>query len=103
MTTVATNLGPAIRVRDGPLVPICLPDYTNAMSKQSPRSAHNRTLLSSVFVGRRWEIAVLSASLKDAQAGQGRFAMLVGEPGIGKTSTAKEFTDFAASQGARVL
>ena len=29
--------------------------------------------------------------------------MLVGEPGIGKTSTAKEFTEHAVAQGARVL
>ena len=29
--------------------------------------------------------------------------MLVGEPGIGKTSTAKEFTEYAVAQGAQVL
>ncbi len=29
--------------------------------------------------------------------------MLVGEPGIGKTSTAREFTEYAESQGAQVL
>ena len=48
-------------------------------------------------------MSALRAALEDAQSGQTRLVMLVGEPGIGKTSTAKEFTEYAVAQGAQVL
>jgi predicted ATPase len=52
------------------------------------------------FVGRQRELAILTAALDDSLSGQGgRVVMLVGEPGIGKTSTAKEFALYAESQG----
>ncbi|MCH7841295.1 MAG: AAA family ATPase [Chloroflexi bacterium] len=56
-----------------------------------------------VFVGRQREMSALKTALDDAQTGQPRLVMLVGEPGIGKTSTAKEFTEHAVAQGAQVL
>ena len=43
-----------------------------------------------VFVGRRWEMAQLTAALADTLVGHGRLVMLVGEPGIGKTRIAQE-------------
>lgn len=43
-----------------------------------------------VFVGRQQEMAVLETALRDAMSGRGRLVMLVGEPGIGKTRTARE-------------
>ncbi len=52
--------------------------------------------LSPDFVGRRREIAELTAALDDALAGRGWLVMLAGEPGIGKTLTAKEFADTAS-------
>ena len=55
------------------------------------------------FVGHQREMSTLQAALADAQSGQGQLVMLVGEPGIGKTATAMEFTEFALSQGAKVL
>ena len=43
-----------------------------------------------LFVGRHQEMAELNAALDDAMAGRGRLIMLAGEPGIGKTSIARE-------------
>ena len=43
------------------------------------------------------------AVLDDAMSGQGRLVMLVGEPGIGKTRTARELAAHAERQGAQVL
>ena len=45
----------------------------------------------------------LMAALDDAMSGQGRLVMLVGEPGIGKTRTARELAAHAERQGAQVL
>ena len=68
----------------------------------------NRSSLSSgrstgLFVGRLQEMALLRAALNDVMSGQGRLVMLVGEPGIGKTRTAQELADEAATGGAQVL
>ena len=55
------------------------------------------------FVGRRGEIAMLEAALRDTLAGQGRMVLLGGEPGIGKTRIAQEFVANAQEKGARIL
>jgi DNA-binding CsgD family transcriptional regulator len=55
------------------------------------------------FIGRRNELGLLCAALDDALAGRGRGIMMAGEPGIGKTRTARELADYAGRQGARVL
>ena len=55
------------------------------------------------FVGRKHELSVLTGALGDAIAGHGRLVMLVGEPGIGKTRTAEEFSAIAQQRGAQVL
>jgi DNA-binding CsgD family transcriptional regulator/tetratricopeptide (TPR) repeat protein len=57
----------------------------------------------SVFVGRQREMALLSVALDEALSGSGRLAMLVGEPGIGKTRTAQELAAIARQRGALVL
>src|SRR4029453_12476210 len=46
-------------------------------------------LAESAFVGRQAELATLQAALEDVLAGRGRLVMLVGQPGIGKTPTAR--------------
>src|SRR5262247_424552 len=53
------------------------------------------SLADRVFVGRQAEMGVLQAALEDTLAGRGRLVMLVGEPGIGKTRTAREFVTHA--------
>src|SRR4051812_28608329 len=55
------------------------------------------------FVGRRQEIAGLAFALEDALAGNGTLALLVGEPGIGKSRTAEEFAVQARARAVRVL
>jgi DNA-binding SARP family transcriptional activator len=55
------------------------------------------------FVGREHELAQLAGDLDDALAGRGRLALLVGEPGIGKSRLAEELIGQARARGARVL
>jgi predicted ATPase len=61
------------------------------------------TLISGAFVGRQREMGELKAALEEALSGRGQLVMLVGEPGIGKTHTARELAAFASPRGARVL
>ena len=46
---------------------------------------------------------MLCAALDEALAGHGHGIMIAGEPGIGKTRTARELADYAGRQGAKVL
>ncbi|HEY8173410.1 MAG TPA: AAA family ATPase [Dehalococcoidia bacterium] len=55
------------------------------------------------FVGRREEMDGLKEALESALSGKGSLAMLVGEPGIGKTRLAEEFAVYAGLRGAQVL
>jgi class 3 adenylate cyclase len=55
------------------------------------------------FVGRRDEMDQLKESLEGALSGRGGLAMLVGEPGIGKTRLAEEFGVYAGLRGAQLL
>ena len=52
-------------------------------------------LVGGVFVGRDRETGELRAAIEQAFAGRGRLLMLVGEPGIGKTRTARELASLA--------
>src|SRR5215210_4934497 len=61
------------------------------------------TIPTSPFVGRERELAALRALLEDAKRGLGAVAMLSGEPGIGKTATARAFADLAQGEGFRIL
>jgi predicted ATPase len=55
------------------------------------------------FVGRAGELAVLTADLDAAVAGRGGVVLLAGEPGIGKTRLAEEVAAQATARGALVL
>ena len=55
------------------------------------------------FVGREAELAVLTAGLEAASGGRGTVVLLAGEPGIGKTRLAEELTAAAAARGALAL
>jgi hypothetical protein len=54
------------------------------------------------FVGRAAELAKLAAGVDDAIAGRGRLFLVVGEPGIGKTSLSDEAAAAAATRGVPV-
>ena len=55
-----------------------------------------------VFVGRERELELLRGALDGAIEGRGSVAMLVGEPGIGKTRTVQELETYARMRGANV-
>ena len=55
------------------------------------------------FVGREREWALLNGLLQRAMDGQGRVALLAGEPGIGKTRLLEELAGLAAARGAQIL
>jgi DNA-binding SARP family transcriptional activator len=56
-----------------------------------------------LFVGRTPELSELVGALDDAISGQGRLALVTGEPGIGKSRLAEELVAQAEARGARVL
>ncbi|MBV8810924.1 MAG: AAA family ATPase, partial [Acidobacteriaceae bacterium] len=56
-----------------------------------------------VFVGRERELLELRQGLTDALAAKGRFFLISGEPGIGKTHLAEELAREARVRGARVI
>ena len=57
--------------------------------RNDPAALLNRT----PFVGREAQLKRLAAKLEEACNGRGSIAMLLGEPGIGKTRTIEEFAD----------
>ncbi len=57
----------------------------------------------SAFVGRDREMAELRAAFVEAISGHGRLVMLAGEPGIGKTRTARELCSYAEQHGAQAF
>jgi hypothetical protein len=58
-----------------------------------PSASNERTATPSaggIFVGRERELEELRTGLEETCAGRGRLILLVGEPGVGKTSTANK-------------
>jgi class 3 adenylate cyclase/tetratricopeptide (TPR) repeat protein len=60
-------------------------------------------LAGGIFVGREKELDELRGYLEETLSGHGRTAMLVGEPGIGKTRTSEELTTYARLRSVQVL
>ena len=56
-----------------------------------------------VFVGRGEQMDVLRAGLEETMSGRGRFLMIEGEQGIGKSRMAHELAVYAEEHGAKVL
>jgi DNA-binding CsgD family transcriptional regulator len=56
-----------------------------------------------LFVGRQSEMEELAAVLEESLAGRFSCALIVGEPGIGKTRIVREFTQRVADQGITVI
>ena len=66
-------------------------------------SPSSYSLSTNIFVGYKRELEELKACLEDTLRGRENLAMLVGEPGIGKTRTAQELASYATYRGAQVL
>jgi adenylate cyclase len=59
--------------------------------------------LTSIFVGREWELAALTAMLDRSINGHGCAAGVVGPPGIGKSRIVAETANLAANRGLQVF
>ena len=55
------------------------------------------------FVGREQELRQLQTAFDAALSGQGSLAMVVGEPGIGKTSLCEQLATYVTVRGGRAL
>src|SRR5262249_47690297 len=74
------------------------------LSERDVRPRPDRVVLppEGIFVGREREMEALEAGLRSAREGHGRVILLAGEPGIGKTRTAREFANGARQHGVDV-
>ncbi len=73
------------------------------LPRNPPASSFSYSLATNIFVGYQRELDELKACLEDTLRGRQNLAMLVGEPGIGKTRTAQELAGYATYRGAQVL
>jgi predicted ATPase/class 3 adenylate cyclase len=73
--------------------------YEVAGLKEVPGRRRGIPGLHSPMIGRDGELQRLAAALAAARAGQGRVAVVVGEPGIGKTRLIEEFRAAAGDDG----
>ena len=76
--------------------------FVASVAEQSPGREGGEPEERELFIGREAAMAALGDPLDDAMAGRGGIAMLVGEPGIGKTRTANALGAAARSRGFRV-
>lgn len=73
------------------------------VSKSRLRSESAARSQGTPFVGRARERAMLVEHVEDACAGRGRFTVLVGEAGAGKSRLLSELRDIAAGQSLRII
>ncbi|HEX2052576.1 MAG TPA: protein kinase [Actinomycetota bacterium] len=78
-------------------------DDTGVAEVQRPEDNPLDRLAAGVFVGRETESRELRLLYDAARSGSGGVALLVGEPGIGKTRLAEELLTYARMKGAQVL
>jgi tetratricopeptide (TPR) repeat protein len=78
------------------------PDARSVSRSDSTANPLER-LARGAFVGREGELERLRAAVDQAFAGHGSVAMVVGEPGIGKTRTCLELETYARMRGGRVI
>src|SRR6266478_5378357 len=77
--------------------------HRNDRAMELPAKPATESGAGRVFVGRRRELAELRAGWNDAVGGRGRFFLVVGEAGIGKTRLAEELAREAAERGGVAL
>jgi predicted ATPase len=69
----------------------------------APPSGSANPVYRRIFVGREAELRQLEAAFDAAVSGQGGLVMVVGEPGIGKTTLTEQLSTYAALRGGRTL
>ena len=109
--------------RLNPEIPLALSDFVEAMLDKDPRLRPTATEVVFALAGlselelspvsdpppirpvlhREAELAVLNAAYSQADAGNGSFVCVAGEPGIGKTTIVEDFLARLASGGGRYL
>ena len=72
-------------------------------ARLAPQPASDNPLYRRTFVGREAELKQLQAAFDGALSGQGALAMVVGEPGIGKTALCEQLATYAAVRGGKAL
>lgn len=79
------------------------PDQAAPAQAEPPTDNPLDRLASGVFVGREEESRQLRLMFDATRTGSGGVALLIGEPGIGKTRMAEELLTYARMKGAQVL
>jgi len=85
------NVLKAIEAGEAPVVP------------EAERPADIGPIYRRVFVGREKELTQLKTAFDDACSGNGSLAMVVGEPGIGKTALCEELKTYVGIRGGQTL
>ncbi|MBI2851386.1 MAG: protein kinase [Chloroflexi bacterium] len=75
---------------------------TTQQTQETPKTAPN-PIYRRVFVGREAELKTLQSAFDSAMAGKGALAVVVGEPGIGKTSLCEQLQTYVALRGGKTL
>jgi tetratricopeptide (TPR) repeat protein len=71
--------------------------------RATAESSADNPLYRRVFVGREGELRQLRAAFDAALSGNGALAMVVGEPGIGKTAVCEQLATYVALRGGKTL
>jgi DNA-binding SARP family transcriptional activator len=85
-----------------PTLATASPGMTLMQPAQGPEprvGSYLGTLPSGVLVGREEELETVRAAIETAGRGEGRFLLLAGEPGVGKTRLAQEIMRLLAGRG----
>src|SRR5437868_1147447 len=72
-------------------------------SAEPSEEATSGAIYQQTFVGREAELKQLQAAFDGALSGQGALVMVVGEPGIGKTTVTEQLLTYIAMRGGRTL
>jgi eukaryotic-like serine/threonine-protein kinase len=75
----------------------------SAITEAPSADATDGAIYQRTFVGREAELKQLQAAFDAALSGQGALVMVVGEPGIGKTTVTEQLLTYVAMRGGRTL
>src|SRR5512143_3286726 len=78
-------------------------EYTRSVVLTASRMVNRPQAAASPFIGREKEVAELQRRLHAAVAGECQFAVVAGEPGIGKSRLIEQLTSLARARKIRVL